>query len=106
MRRNALMPLVVAPLETEIERRTCHYALGKGVLVLKLNVIGRRGWPDRLFVYQGRIALVEFKRPDVRPTIYQKMIHERLNAHQFKVSIIDSRAAGRRLIDLLTEPRR
>jgi len=90
-------------LETTIETRTCAYAFTKGVLILKLNVQGRRGWPDRLFINKGRIALVEFKRPGVRPTVHQKWIHERLSQHGFKVSIVDSLAGGKRLVDILLE---
>lgn len=88
-------------LESVIETRTCAYAYQRGVMVLKLNVQGRRGWPDRLFLYRGRIALVEFKRPGKRPTIHQRWVHERLSLQGFKPSVVDNIAAGKRLVELL-----
>ena len=88
-------------LESILEARTCHYAITRGVLVLKLNVIGRRGWPDRLLIHKGRVALVEFKRPGGRPRIQQIMVHERLAEHGFKPAIVDNLAAGKRLVDKL-----
>lgn len=48
--------------EATIERSVCGLAEKHGWLVRKVAWIGRRGAPDRLFVKNGRIVLLEFKR--------------------------------------------
>lgn len=51
-------------LEKAVERKVVDAMRKRGVLCLKLNLIGSTGWPDRLFLAPGgRLAFVEFKRP-------------------------------------------
>lgn len=88
-------------LETAIERTVASYAESKGVLQLKLNVHGRVGWPDRLFIYYGRAYFVEFKRPgeELRPA--QRHIHAVLQRHRQHVFTVDTVVEGCAIIDKL-----
>ena len=47
----------------DVETPTVRWARAKGIIVLKLNLIGNTGWPDRLFLYGGQVVFIEFKRP-------------------------------------------
>jgi len=53
-------------LEKNIENRACNKIkkIWPGTQILKLNVQGQRGWPDRLICLpKGVKLLIEFKRP-------------------------------------------
>ena len=50
-------------LEIEVESKVCALAEAAGWIVRKVKWVGRRGAPDRFFVCDGRIVLIEFKRP-------------------------------------------
>jgi hypothetical protein len=57
-------------LESDIEKRVVRKIkkLHPGVLCLKLRVLGDRGWPDRLWLFQNGVAVfIEFKRPGKKP---------------------------------------
>jgi len=57
------MPL----LEKDVENKVVRYAKEQGCLVRKMNGLGARNWPDRLFVSpSGRIWFCEFKAPGKR----------------------------------------
>ena len=85
-------------LESEDETKVCDYATSIGFLVLKLNVIGRRGWPDRLFIYRGKVFFIEFKRTGEKPGRLQEIIHERIRAHGVEVYVVDSWSRGIELV--------
>lgn len=89
-------------LESAIERDVGLYALDHDCMVLKLNVWGRVGWPDRLFLYHGaRILFIEFKRPGEKPKKIQEYIHSRLRKYGFWVEVVEDIPTGKRLIDQL-----
>lgn len=50
-------------MESSVEDYVCTEAEKHGWLVRKLAWIGRRGGPDRFFLKDGRIVLIEFKAP-------------------------------------------
>lgn len=78
------------------------YARRKRCIVLKLNVMGQRGWPDRaFFAPNGKLGLVEFKRPGCEPTPLQKKRHADLKANGFNVEVIDRKEDGFKFIDRL-----
>lgn len=54
-------------VEFPIERAVCDWAEANGWHVRKLKWEGRRGAPDRLFVKDGRVVFIEFKKPTVNP---------------------------------------
>jgi hypothetical protein len=51
-------------LESSEENTAVAWAMNNGILVRKLQYIGLNGAPDRMFVVNGKIALIEFKRID------------------------------------------
>lgn len=89
-------------LERAIEEVVVDYATNKGVLYLKLNVLGRRGWPDRIFVANGRVLFVEFKAPGEEPRKLQEEIHARLRRARCPVAVVDSVESGIAAIEDLT----
>lgn len=49
--------------EKVIELQTCDWAQQNGILVRKVQWLGRRGAPDRLFMANGLAVFIEFKSP-------------------------------------------
>jgi len=89
--------------ESTIDRAVCAYAKSKGCLVMKLAGPGQKGQPDRMFLHQGRVLFIEFKAPGKRPTALQYRWLDRLAHHTFHATCCDEIAAGKRLIDLITQ---
>jgi hypothetical protein len=90
----------VTILESKLERAAVRYATRAGAESLKLNVRGRRGWPDRAFFFwPRRLVLVEFKRKGEEPTKIQKLIHRRLARLGWKVSVFDDLYRFKRWFD-------
>lgn len=77
-----------------VEKPVCEFARGNGWLVRKVACIGRRGFPDRFFVKDGRVVLVEFKRPKKTAGVQQAREHNRLRKHGIEVYVIDDPEAG------------
>jgi hypothetical protein len=75
-------------LESSIERKTCAWARERGVLMLKLNTPGRRGWPDRMFIFDGLVAFIEFKRPGEKPVPIQEYVMELLRQQGMSVAVM------------------
>jgi hypothetical protein len=80
--------------ETVIEQAVCEHAEKAGWLVRKVVYAGRRGAPDRWFLKDGRLVLIEFKRPGRSLDAHQQREHERLTRAGFTVHVIDSIEAG------------
>lgn len=57
--------------EKSIELKVCRWARDNGWLVYKFTSPSQRGVPDRLFIKDGRVVFIEFKRPGHRPTRLQ-----------------------------------
>lgn len=54
-------------VELQIEKEVCNKAERAGWLVRKVSWQGRRGAPDRVFMKDGRLVFIEFKRPGEEP---------------------------------------
>lgn len=94
----------ILKLEKQTELDVCVYAEEQGCLTIKLNLLGRVGWPDRLFLFkQGRMVFVEFKRVGEKPRKIQEYIHGKLRERGFNVEVVDNYADGRRIVDRLTQ---
>lgn len=65
-------------LERQIESVVVKWARALGWRVKKMNGVGDRGWPDRLFVGPGFTAFIEFKKPGARLTPLQEVTIEEL----------------------------
>src|SRR6185369_5803224 len=59
---------VVKELESKIEGRAVKWARNNGWRTRKMNGLGDRGWPDRLFLGPGVVAFIEFKKVGEEPT--------------------------------------
>ena len=90
-----------AMLESRIESKTTEYAESLGMMHLKLNVKGRIGWPDHIYVWNGRTWFVEFKQYKVKPEPVQLYIHSELRKRGAVVRSIDNLIDGRIMINEL-----
>lgn len=81
-------------LEKKIEQRVLRWCknsyLLKGtrrlpIIVTKLNLMGRRSWPDRCFWLPERPLLIEFKRVGETLTPLQKATHKILKGLGYEV---------------------
>ena len=61
--------------------------------------MGSGGLPDRVFLFAGRVAFVEFKRPGGKVTPLQLQKHAELTEHGFTVLVVDDVAQGKMVID-------
>ena len=77
--------------ETKLEAKFVKRMDDCGYLALKLNVVGHRGYPDRVVVGKGRVAFVELKRKKAKPTALQLKVHEELRERGARVFVIDRR---------------
>ena len=86
-------------LEKEIEQKVVDWWETGGGLQLKLNILGRRGWPDRAFFpYGGSIILIEFKRVGKDAEALQAHIHGELRKRGYRVFICDSVDQGKAIL--------
>jgi hypothetical protein len=90
----------VSSAEVDIELAVCRYAEAFGAVALKLNVQGRRGWPDRMILFpKGQLLFIEFKRPGEKPAPIQKEVHAQLRRFGFDIAVIDSTDKGIAAVD-------
>jgi len=61
---------------------------------LKLNTWGNNGWPDRMFLYNGNVLFIEFKKPGATAEPLQAHRHAQLRALNFKVEVHDDKHAA------------
>jgi len=94
----------VQVLERLIEKRTVAKAQKEfKITALKLNVAGRRGYPDRMFLIPGgKPFFIEFKRPGSVPTSLQSYTIKNLQNLGYDVEIHNNveealQAIGRRM---------
>ncbi len=88
-------------LERDIELKfgsdICRWGELQGVeiIYLKLNVLGQRGWPDRMLLWRGKdgsghLLFIEWKRPGEVPRPLQKHIHKIIQRTGFEVFTYDN----------------
>lgn len=87
--------MIKRKLEKSVEDRCVRYVKLRGWLVRKMNGLGYRAWPDRLFIPPRlsrvkRPLWVEFKRVGEKPTVLQDQIHKLLRARGERVEVIDN----------------
>jgi hypothetical protein len=78
-------------LEKTVEATFTDAVRVRGGACLKLSVLGRRGYPDRLVLYRGRAWFVELKRPGEEPRPDQERAHRKLARWGFPVTVVDRR---------------
>lgn len=83
----------MAILEHEIEVTLCNWAEDDGYEVRKLQYVGRRSAPDRMFYRKkgnkGPI-FIEFKKPDGKRPVLQRREGERLEAAGVNFFYVDN----------------
>lgn len=89
-------------LERSIEKTVVRLAERAGWVVRKLEWIGRRGAPDRVFFGFGRCVFIEFKRPGERPTGQQLRELERLAALYPEVHCTDNVEDALQILEIAT----
>ena len=79
-------------LEKAVEKAFVLAGKSRGATALKLRILGRAGWPDRLCLAPGgHIAFVELKRPGQKPRALQCLIHDQLRLLGFICVVIDQK---------------
>lgn len=87
-------------IESPIEEWACEKAENTGWLVRKLRWIGRTSACDRFFAKDGRVVLIEFKRPDKAPTPTQEREIQRLRDAGVEVHVVDNPLAALRVLGI------
>lgn len=80
------------------------YAKKHGVETVKLNGMGKRSHPDRMFLYAGRVRFVEFKRRGAQATPLQRELHKRWKKLGHPVYVADNVVVGCAIINRLVSP--
>jgi len=86
-------------LEASIEQAVVDHARKMGVVCRKMNGLGNRAWPDRMFLHQGKVLFIEFKREGLKPTPLQAKFHAMLQKHDFAVRVVDNVALGKVVVN-------
>ena len=86
-------------LENEIENAVVDHAKDLGIEVTKMNLLGNRNWPDRVFwIEGGRPFLIEFKFPGEPLRKGQRAKIKKLRRLGYDVEVCDDADVGKRLI--------
>jgi hypothetical protein len=81
-----------AQLEAEIEQKHCKLAKDAGWVVEKIMRTGRGGFPDRFYAREGRVVLIEWKKPKGRVSAQQLLRHRELRNAGVEVHVVYSLA--------------
>jgi len=87
------------PLERDIEKRVCDYLKDRGGIHYKWASPNHAGVCDRIWICEGAIRFVEFKRQGFVPTPLQRRHHITLVTNGAVVYVIDSIELGKEIID-------
>ena len=92
--------------ERDVEGKVCKYARDHGFLTPKLNIVGERGWPDRIFISPtGEHIYVEFKAPGKKLEKIQEYREDILMDRGILVLTIDNVERGKDHVDELVAAR-
>ena len=86
-------------LESSVEDDVVAWAENRGWLVRKMQYPGRRGCPDRFFFRDGKLVIIEFKRPkkdEADPL--QVREHRRYREAGWQVHVVNDRDEAVRLL--------
>ncbi len=84
-----------------VEGPVARFADASGILRLKVNVMGNRGWPDHFFFFPveaGGLLVIEFKAPGEEPEPLQLDKIRKLRKRGYDVHVVDSKEEGIRLL--------
>lgn len=83
--------------ERDIQGKVVGYARSKGAMARKLDF--GEGWPDYMFLYNGRVMFIEFKATGGRLAALQEHIIGLLEKHKFDVATVRDVQHGYELVD-------
>jgi hypothetical protein len=66
------MPNELLKPESYVENQVVRWCVEQGIMTFKFTPAGRRGWPDRQFICEGKVAFIEFKARGERPRPLQE----------------------------------
>jgi len=84
--------------ESEIQEKVTLYATSIGLIPVRINVTGRKGWPDYLYGYRGKVLFIEYKRPGEKPEPLQEYVHSQLREQWFPVLVVDNVERGKEIL--------
>lgn len=91
--------------EKTIEQKLREAVKKAGGMALKFISPSVRGVPDRLLLFpDGKIAFVELKAPEKKPSALQEVVHKRLRSLGFNVYVIDGVEQIGGVIDEIQSP--
>lgn len=91
-------------IESTIEDWACAQAEAAGWLCRKMSWTGRRNAPDRFFAKDGRVVLIEFKRPGKGARDGQAREIEALQTAGVEVYVADNPLAALRYLGVQYAP--
>lgn len=76
--------------EFALERKVVAYCREQGLLCYKFSSPARRGVPDRIILYRGRVMFLELKAPGCKPTKLQEREMSLLGEAGFSATWVDN----------------
>lgn len=76
--------------ESDIEQEHRKIAKAAGWLVVKIMRASPNGFPDRLYAKNGRVVLMEWKRPGGPVSPQQRLRHRELHKAKVEVYVVES----------------
>ncbi len=78
-------------LEADEEAKLVRHAVNTGWLAMKINILGHRGWPDRLFIGpRGLTVWIEMKKKGQKPRKLQSFRIQQLENYGHRVGWFDN----------------
>lgn len=90
--------------EKTVEYSIVGLAENQGWFCRKIVWPGHKGAPDHVFIKDGRTVWIEFKKPGGEARVLQKRKHEEMRRAGAEVHVVDTVAAGMRVL-ALTPPK-
>ena len=84
------LPVPLKNKEADIESRAKARARAEGWYVRKFTSPSNRSVPDDIFIKDGQVVFIEFKRPGKKPTKPQREEHRKLLEVGYHVEVIDN----------------
>ena len=89
-------------LEKAVQKKVVDYAKKLGFIAIKLSTNGRfgsAGWPDYMFIKNGKAFFLEFKATGGEATPLQSERAKQLSVARFPVAIVDDVRDGEFLVN-------
>lgn len=86
--------------ESTVEEECCKLATSQGWLNRKVEWVGSRDAPDRVFIKDGRTIWVEFKAPGKEARDTQRIEHNKMRKFGATVYVVDNVSDFRKALTL------